>query len=184
MLTDSQIKQEISAGNLSINPYNEVSIKAGKYDFHLGPRILKPKNIGEVLDPASGTNNPEYEDIDITDNAYILQPGEFVLGQTIEKVKLGNRISMFVDGSSTLARVGLSIHQTAMFIPAGQDEHIITLEILNSGPWAIKLSNNLRIGKFVIFKYSEDNKIPAKDFNQYNGQSETTGAKFTNRNTT
>lgn len=178
MLTDGQIRELISGGSISIDPFDDRRLREGKYDVALGEYILVPKNTYKVLNPTDPSILPEYSQYDITVEPFVLQPQQFVLGQTKEKIGLDSSVSMFIDGSTTLARIGLTIHQTAMFIPPGQDPHIITLEIVNSGPWAIRLTYGQKIGKVVVFRYSELNQRPAKEFNVYNAQQETTGAVF------
>ncbi|MFO0703865.1 MAG: dCTP deaminase [Patescibacteria group bacterium] len=177
MLTDTQIKTLLDNKKISVSDFDESNLKAGKYDIRLGKTILKPKNIGEVLDPASPKAKPEYERIDLSQGeSYIVKPGEFILGQTHEMIGLDSDVGMLLDGNTTLARLGLMIHMTAMFINPGQDPGIITLEIHNAGPWQIKLSHKMIIGKLLVFEYSENNKIANKSYNKYNAQKETVGA--------
>lgn len=177
MLTDTQIKTLLDNKKISVSDFDESNLKAGKYDIRLGHIILKPKNIGEVIDPVSPRAKPEYEKVDIAqDGFYILKPGEFVLGQTHELIGLDSDVGMLLDGNTTLARLGLMIHMTAMFINPGQDPGIITLEMFNAGPWQIKLSYKMIMGKLLVFQYSENNKISNKSYNKYNAQKETVGA--------
>ncbi len=176
MLTDKQIRNAIETGKLKIEPFDEKSLKASRYDIRLGKYILIPKNTSKTIDLTNPDVQPEYDKVDITKTGYTLNPGDFVLGQTDELLTLDSDIGIFIDGSTTAARLGLSIHQCSTFIPPGQDAHIITLELLNGGPWKIKLSYKLRIGKLIIFQTSEKNTIPTKVYNRYNGQKETTGA--------
>jgi dCTP deaminase len=178
MLTDTQIKQLIKEGKISITPFNESDIKAGKYDIHLGSTLLLPQRLDAVINPKDPTIQPEYKKVDISENSFILKPGAFVLGQTLEVIGLSADVGMFLDGSTTLARLGVTVHLSSSFIPPGQDPHIITLEIFNAGLWQIELSTNLRIGKLLVFTYDSDNEIATRTFNRYNGQQEVTGAKI------
>jgi len=70
---------------------------------------------------------------------YILEPGEFILAQTYEHIYMPRNLIAMVEGRSTYARVGLSMHQTAPWIQPGWDGHI-TLEIRNSGQFKIELT--------------------------------------------
>lgn len=150
--------------------------------MHLGQYILIPKKSSQIIDLADPKVQPGYEKKDLSIEPFILNPGQFILGQTLELVGLESDIGMFIDGSSTVARLGLTVHLSSSFIPPGQDPHIITLEIYNAGPWKVKLSWNLRVGKLVMFQYSEENTITAKTYNRYNGQQEVTGAKIKQNN--
>lgn len=176
MLTDKQIQGLIDQKKITIDPFDVKSLKTSRYDVHLGRFILKPINIGEVIDLADPKVQPEYEKIDMSEVGHVVNPGEFLLGQTLEKFALDSDTGMFIDGSSTPARLGVTIHQSSTFVPPGQDLHIITLEMFNAGPWKIKLQNKLRIGKVIFFQSSEKNSRPTSLFNRYNGQSEATGA--------
>lgn len=178
MLSDIDIKEQIDLGNISIDPFMGENLHAGKYDVHLGRFLLKPLASDDVVDPNDKATVPEYKKLDLDESSHVIKPGEFILGQTVEKIGLAAGIGMFVDGRSTLARLGLTIHQSATYIPAGQDPHIITLEIFNAGVWQVKLTNNMHIGKLIAFKFDQANAIEEKESNPYNGQKETTGAIF------
>ena len=176
MLTDRQIKKLVADKKVTIAPYDENNVMAGKYNIHLGRYLLKPLNQGGVIDFDNIETQPKYEKLDLKEESFILEPGQFVLGQTNEEIGLSSDVGMFLDGSTSFARVGVTIHQSAFFIPPVQDPHIITLEFYNAGPWRVKLSYLLRVGKLIAFSYSEANKISAKMYNRYNGQKETTGS--------
>lgn len=178
MLTDKQLLSLIKSGKVTIEPFAPSNLMAGKYDVHLGPTILIPKKTTKIIDPEDPKKYPEYQKINISKKPFVIKPGEFVLGQTAELIGLSAEVGMFLDGRTTLARLGLTVHLASNFIPPGQDPHIITLEIFNASPWKIQLTNNMRVGKIVAFQYSDKNTISAKDFNQYNGQKEAMGATF------
>lgn len=178
MLTDNEVFQLIQQQKITIDPFDTKHLKAGKYEVHLGKTILVPKEPGKLIDPLDESTKPEYETIDLKNEEFILKPGMFVLGQTIEMIGLDGDVAMMIDGSTSFARVGMSVHISASVIPPGQDPHIITLEIFNAGIWSIKLSEGLRVGKLISFKFNEKNKIEARDYNQYNGQKVTTGSIF------
>lgn len=178
MLTDGQFKECVAQKKIIVEPYDEHNARSGKYDVHLGRYLLVPEPISVPLDPNSLEIEPRYSKIDLQAKPFILQPGQFVLGQTHELIGLDGDIGMFIDGPTTLARLGLSIHQTSTFIPPGQDPHIITLEVYNAGIWQVQLSFNMRIGKLLAFQYDTLNVIQARQFNLYNGQQETRGADF------
>ena len=69
---------------------------------------------------------------------YVIEPTEFVLAQTLERITIPNHLIAMVEGRSSYARAGLSMHQTAPWIQPGWNGQI-TLEIRNSGPWKIEL---------------------------------------------
>jgi len=178
MLSDKQIKKLIHLKKVTVTPYDESNLKAGKYDVHLGRYVLIPKKTKKIVDLYYPKFQPQYGREDISKKSFILNPGQFILGQTLEVIGLDSDIGMFIDGSTTMARLGILIHLSSTFIPPGQDPHIITLEIFNAGAWKVALSYKVKVGKLLVFKYSEKNAIAAKTFNRYNGQREATGAKI------
>lgn len=178
MLTDHEILEFIKARRLIIDPFDETKLRSGKCEVQLGRYVLIPEKTERIIDPADETGEPPYRKIDIKENPYVMTPGTFILAQTDEKIGLDGDFSMYIDGRSTLARLGLSIHQTSTYIPPGQDPHIITLELFNAGIWSIRLSYKMHIGHLNIFKFSSKNTVEARHYNQYNGQSEVTGAIF------
>jgi dCTP deaminase len=178
ILTDGEIKELIRLGKIVVEPHDDKQVIAGKLRLHLGQYVLIPQANSLVLDPTDPNSQPQYKQFDLVKEPYILKPKEFVLGQTLETIRLSANVGMLLDGATTLARLGLTVHQSSMYIPPGQDAHIITLEIYNVGPWEIKLSYGLRIGKLIAFKFSKDNLIETKEYNPYNGQQVATGAIF------
>jgi dCTP deaminase len=174
MFVDKQIKDSISNGEIVIDIYDEKNIAPAGYYFHLGKTLLIPEP-GQIINPMGG-DDPKYQKIDISTETYNLKPGEFVLGQTKEKLSLSNNIGMFIDGRTTLARLGLSIHITATWIHPGHTDSIITLEIHNSGNHILLLQENLSIGKGIFFKSTEVSEVAYNQMGIYPTQSEVMGA--------
>ena len=80
------------------------------------------------------------------DEPFVLHPGEFVLGSTLERVAIANDLVARVEGKSSLGRLGLLIHSTAGFIDAGFDGHI-TLELSNVANLPITIYPSMKIGQ-------------------------------------
>lgn len=176
MLTDKEIKEFIKQSKISIDPYDEKCVKPSNYEIHLGTTFLLPKP-DMVIDIKKG-QIPDYEKVSVSENeGILLEPRQFLLGQTSEKISLDSDIGCFIDGRSTFARIGISIHQSATFVLPGQDPHIITLEIFNAGNFKVRVYPHDKIGKLIFFKTAESNEQAYKDYGRYAGQSETTGAK-------
>lgn len=178
MLADNEILELVKSKHIVISGFSEKNLKAGKYDVLLGRFLLIPDPSIKAVNPLNLKKSPRYFKHDLKDSPFVLEPQKFVLGQTNEEIGLSSEVGMFIDGSTTLARIGLTIHQSATYIPPGQDPHIITLEMFNCSPWSIVLSYEMKVGKLIAFKYNVPNTINAKEFNKYNGQKETTGADF------
>lgn len=178
MLTDAQIRQYVQQGKISITPFSEDAIGSGNYQVRLGSMILVPEE-GQTVDLKEANPSIVYTEISMDpDTGYTLKPKGFILGQTLEKIAMDDDIGMLIDGRSTLARLGMSIHQSSTTMLPGQDAHIVTLEIFNAGNFTIKIYPEMKIGKLVMFQSSEPNQKPYRHYGQYSGQQQTTAAKL------
>jgi dCTP deaminase len=104
--------------------------------------------------------------------AFILHPGEFVLGSTFEFVSLGHDIAARLEGKSSLGRLGLLTHSTAGFVDPGFQGHV-TLELSNTATLPIKLWPGMKIGQLCFFQLSSESENPygsAKYGSRYQGQ--------------
>ena len=100
--------------------------------------------------------------ISLKHDDYVLKPNEFILGSTIEKVKLPSTVSAFLDGKSGLGRKGIGTHITAGFIDAGFEGNV-TLEIKNNSDKQFKLSKNMLIGQIIFFELKDECMRPYGD---------------------
>ena len=151
MLSDEDIKAAIHSGELQITPFREDFIKGSSITMHLGPHLLKPLP-GKVVDVKHNVV-PDYSEITISDDApYTLQPCEFLLGHTYEAVTVGPRLGFLIEGRSTLARIGLTIVQTAMIVNPGHKDRAVTLELANHGPNPILLYPRMRIARVALIE--------------------------------
>ena len=157
MLSGEDIHRAIENGSLSIEPFFPKSVRPAGITLHLGETLLRPKP-GNVVD-IKNKIIPEYETINLADDKpYILESRGFVLGATLEAVTVGNNIGFLIEGRSTLARVGLTIVQTAMLVYPGHTNRSITLELANHGPNSILLYPRMKIARAAIFEL----KTPSK----------------------
>lgn len=173
MLTDNEIQDAINKGDIKIDPFNEKKVQPGNYRLKLGAKLLLPKKGIRIL--KDSPDQVMYDEYDLTDKSYILKPKEFILAQTLEKVGLSKDIAAILDGKSTLARLGISIHQSAQLIIAGQEPQIITLEIFNAGEFEVELTIGMKIAKLIFFRFNKPNERGLDDYGTYVGQTETTG---------
>lgn len=106
-----------------------------------------------AVDPTVA-NDDLWDTLDLFDGEEIrMPPGAFMLGHTLEKVTLGPCLGAYIDGKSTLARNGLSVHVTAGFIDPGFSGQI-TLELSNVAPWSLILKPGMLIAQLVIHRMS------------------------------
>jgi len=147
ILSDRSIRQELAAGRIVIDPLDPRSVQPSSVDLrldrlfrvflnHTTPVIDVKRNLEELT---------RLVEID-ADDAFILHPGEFVLGSTYEHVGVPDDLVARIEGKSSLGRLGLLIHSTAGFIDAGFAGHI-TLELSNVASLPITLYPGMKIGQ-------------------------------------
>lgn len=177
ILSDRDIRAKIDSSDIVITSehanYHD-QIHASSMDLRLG-RFFKVYEHGRVpvLDPRKMSAEKELTRlIEVEgDAAFIVQPGEFVLGVTLEKVKLPNDIVGRVEGRSSLGRLGIVVHSTAGFIDAGF-EGTITLEISNLNRMPIALYPQMRVCQLAFEQMSSPASVPygEKKSAKYQGQ--------------
>lgn len=166
MLSNVSIKKYLESGDIIINPWHDDMMGAARVGLHLGAKILIPLT-GKVVDVRENII-PDYEEFRVTqDEPFVLKSGMFVLGETFEEIGISERIGCLLDGKSTLARLGLGIHQTASIIDTGQKPKKMTLEIKNSGPNDILLYPNMKFCKACFFEISLPASIRYDDKGKY-----------------
>ena len=150
---DKQIKSLIQCSKLKIEPYDEDSINPNSYDLHLGDNFQISKQNGGINPYDERTIEKAF--YEKTCSEIWIEPGQFILGRTAEKITLPPDIVGSVEGKSSLARLGLSIHQTGGWIDAGFSG-TITLELFNCSLNQILLPAGMPIAQIVFF-----NTLPA-----------------------
>ena len=121
VLSDRTIRAEIEAGRIVIEPFDETLIQPSSVDVRVDralPRL--PQRALPVHRRAPADGGPDRaRSRSPSDEPFILHPGEFVLGQTLERVTLPDDLVARLEGKSSLGRLGLLIHSTAGFVDAG-----------------------------------------------------------------
>ena len=169
MLSNEDIKGVIRSGLLSMTPYSEKWIRSSGITMHLGEELLRlvPGHVVDVRQQGS----PPCESIKISmDQPYLLQPGEFILGHTFQHVTVGASLGFMIEGRSTLARVGLTIVQTAMMVYPGHADRPVTLELANHGPNPILLYPRMKIARVVLFELKSPSSERYDDKGKYRQQ--------------
>lgn len=172
VLNDRKIKEQLYKKNIRITPFPyNVQFQPASVDLRLDNTYLTFKN---TTTPVIDTKKEQFytESHTFSDkNPLIMQPNDFILAQTVEKVKLPNNILGRVEGRSSLGRLGIVIHVTAGFIDPGFEGNI-TLEISNIGNIPVILYPNQRICQIVFEELSGNASRPyGSAGNKYQGQS-------------
>lgn len=151
MFSNEDIKAALRTGELVIDPLRDEFIRGSGITMHLGEHLLKPVP-GTVVDVKQRIA-PAFTEIVITDDRpYQLEPGEFLLGHTLQTVTVGPSLGFLIEGRSTLARVGLTIVQTAMLVYPGHRNRSVTLELANHGANPILLYPRMKIARVALFE--------------------------------
>jgi len=169
MLSNEDIWAMVEKGELRISPFSKSWLRSSGITMHLGPELLKPRS-GYVVD-VTKPEPPPYDSIIITDEKpYLLQSGEFLLGHTLQNVTVGASLGFMIEGRSTLARVGLTIVQTAMMVYPGHSDRPVTLELANHGPNPILLYPRMKIARVVLFELKTPSSVRYDDTGKYTEQ--------------
>jgi dCTP deaminase len=181
VLSDRDIRAALEAGTIKIEPYDPQDLQPSSVDLHLDRSFRVFRN-----------NRYPYIDVrvpqpDLTellsvadDEQFILHPGEFVLGQTLEWVELPNDLVARLEGRSSLGRLGLLIHSTAGYVDPGWKGNL-TLELSNVANLPIALYSGMRIGQISFFMMSSEVDRPYGSpelRSRYQGQKEPTASAF------
>ncbi|HEX6423140.1 MAG TPA: dCTP deaminase [Acidimicrobiales bacterium] len=181
ILSDRTIREQLAAGRIVIDPLDDACIQPSSVDLrldrlfrvflnHTMPVIDVKKNLEEL------TRLVEIDEGD----AFILHPGEFVLGSTAESVGLPDDLVARIEGKSSLGRLGLLIHSTAGFVDAGFSGHI-TLELSNVANLPITLYPGMKIGQVSFLQMTTPADVPygsAKVGSKYQGQRGPTPSRY------
>jgi dCTP deaminase len=179
VLSDRDIRAALESGRVVIRPYDPRDLQPSSVDLHLDRsfRVFR-NNRYAFIDPR--TSQPGLTELLTVegDEPFILHPGEFVLGQTVEWVELPDDIVARLEGRSSLGRLGLLIHSTAGYIDPGF-KGTVTLELSNVANLPIALYGKMRIGQISFFHMSSPVERPygSKELgSKYQGQTEPTAS--------
>jgi dCTP deaminase len=181
ILSDRTIREELAAGRIVIDPLDEACIQPSSVDLRLD-RLFRVflNHTMPVIDVRQDlTDLTRLVEIDEGD-AFILHPGEFVLGSTYERVAVPDDLVARIEGKSSLGRLGLLIHSTAGFIDAGFSGHI-TLELSNVANLPITLYPGMKIGQVSFLRMTTPADVPygsAQVGSKYQGQRGPTPSRY------
>lgn len=169
ILSDKTIMKMLEEKALSITPIEKRQIQPASVDIRLG------NTFSIVEDTCSGMINldEEIQYKTIKTDSYLLLPGQFVLATTMEYFSLPDNLTAFVEGRSSLGRMGLFIQNAGWVDPGFEGE--ITLELFNANRCAIKLQCGRRVGQLVFAQLDDHALNPYKG--KYQGQKGATGSK-------
>ncbi|DAC72221.1 MAG TPA: hypothetical protein DSN98_06345 [Thermoplasmata archaeon] len=149
LLSDRSIQQLLKKKRLIIEP--KPTLKSASIRLHLSDQFAKPGGkIGQKT-------------------TYLLKPKQLILSSTLEHIKMPNDHAGLYDGSTTLARVGITSHMGSMFISPGSEGNL-TLEIFNASDRPFILKSEMRIGQLLILKLDTPVDHPQQTLSTYKGK--------------
>lgn len=181
VLSDRTIKEQVAARRIRIEPLDPQDIQPSSVDLHLGADFQVFRNSRyPYIDPSLEQDGLMERVLASAEEPFVLHPGEFVLGTTIERIKLPDDIVGRLEGKSSLGRLGLLIHSTAGYVDPGWDGRL-TLELSNVANLPIVLMPGMKIGQisFSMMTTPVDRPYGSDGLgSKYQGQNETTPSKM------
>jgi dCTP deaminase len=181
ILSDVSIRKAIEEQRIVIEPMMDVAVQPSSVDLRIDRYFRVFRNdTTPYIDPKEPQEDLT-ELVEVQDgNAFILHPGEFVLGSTLERVAIADDLVGRLEGKSSLGRLGLLIHSTAGFVDAGWDGHL-TLELSNVANLPIALYPGMKIGQISFLQMTTPAEHPygsERTRSKYRGQHGPTPSRY------
>ena len=169
ILVDWQLRDRIARGHIRIDPFDPALVQPNSIDIRLGNHFVWYTPGEQVIDPydkSTVTSGIDGKHADFFD----LLPGQFVLAETLERIGLPDNIVATIEGKSSIARLGVTLHQTGGWIDAGF-RGSITLEMANVNARPVRVYAGMPIGQLVFYTTERaenpyDKKADAKYLDQ------------------
>lgn len=170
ILSDGTLKSLLESQELVIKPLASEAVQPASIDCRLGSDFLKVNDQkGEVIELDRELEYHRYSADEV-----IIEPHSFLLATTLEFIKLPARLTAFVEGRSSIGRIGLFIQNAGWVDPGFEGQ--ITLELYNANSLPIRLKAGRRICQLVICELDAEALVPYRG--KYQGQRGTTGSKI------
>jgi dCTP deaminase len=181
VLSDRTIRRLLEEGRIGIDPYAEELLQPSSVDVRVDRlfRVFRNSRYPYIDVKQEMEELTELVEVE-SEEAFILHPGEFVLGSTLERITLPDDLVARLEGKSSLGRLGLLIHSTAGFIDPGWDGHV-TLELSNVANLPITIYYGMKIGQLSFVQLSEPAEHPygtGSLGSKYQGQAGPTPSRY------
>lgn len=174
ILSDRDISAAIKSGEVGVDPFDPELIQPSSLDVRLG-KGLRVMRAGQTIDPKNLVDHTI--PISFTVLPFVVQPGDFLLAQTMERITLPANLAAKLEGKSSLGRLGLVLHSTAGFVDPGWDG-TLTLEISLSSPSRLILYPGMRIGQLCFFRMTSAAETPYDQKGSYLRQEGPTPSRY------
>jgi dCTP deaminase len=159
VLSDRTIRRLLGEGRIEIEPYDESLLQPSSVDVRVDRYFRVFHNARYPFIDVREPQDDLTELVEVDTEPFILHPGEFVLGSTLERIRLPDDLVARLEGKSSLGRLGLLIHSTAGFIDPGWDGHV-TLELSNVANLPITIYRGMKIGQLSFVQLTEPAESP------------------------
>lgn len=164
VLSDKDIKKAINQKRVVITPVPDLKTQLGScsLDLRLGNvfRVFDHSKYPYIDPHKKDYSNEITREITLSDGEqFIMQPGDFVLAVTLERVKIADDLMGRLEGRSSLGRLGIVVHSTASIFDPGWDGKCV-LELGNMGRMAVALTVGMRICAMTFEELSSPSEIP------------------------
>src|ERR687891_1165432 len=160
VLSDRTIRRLLAEGRIGIDPYEAELVQPSSVDVRVDRLFRVFHNARYPYIDVKQPMDDLTELVEVNDDdPFILHPGEFVLGSTLERIRLPDDLVARLEGKSSLGRLGLLIHSTAGFIDPGWDGHV-TLELSNVANLPITIYHAMKIGQLSFVRLTEAAEAP------------------------
>ena len=181
VLSDATISRYLAEGRIEIDPYDTALLQPSSVDVRVDRffRVFHNNRYPFIDVKVEQSELTELVQVD-DEHPFVLHPGEFVLGSTLERIRLPDDLVARLEGKSSLGRLGLLIHSTAGFIDPGWDGHV-TLELSNVANLPITIYPGMKIGQISFFRLSTPADVPygsTSTKSKYQGQRGPTASRF------
>ena len=160
VLSDRTIERLLAEGRIEIDPYDSSLLQPSSVDVRVDRYFRVFRNSRYPFIDVKEAQEDLTELVEVEgDQPFILHPGEFVLGSTLERIRLPHDLVARLEGKSSLGRLGLLIHSTAGFIDPGWDGHV-TLELSNVANLPVTIYPEMKIGQISFVQLTEAAETP------------------------
>ena len=180
VLSDRTIRAEVESGRIVFDPFDPSLIQPSSVDMRVDRKFRVFNNARYPYIDVRKPMEELTEMVEVDEEPFILHPGEFVLGQTLERVRLPDDIVARLEGKSSLGRLGLLIHSTAGFVDAGFEGNL-TLELSNVANLPITIYHGMPIGQISFMRMDGPVETPygsGEAGSKYQGQTEPTASRY------
>src|SRR5438270_12560652 len=160
VLSDTTIARYLAEGLIEIDPYDDALLQPSSVDVRVDRlfRVFHNNRYPFIDVKVEQEELTELVEVD-GDQPFVLHPGEFVLGSTLERIRLPDDLVARLEGKSSLGRLGLLIHSTAGFIDPGWDGHV-TLALSNAATLPITIYRGTKIGQLSFVQLTQAAESP------------------------